>query len=448
MVVRKRYYPHGKCLKCPLEGRIIKDGLCYSCYQDHRVLHQLKEIENNFTPFNEYNKNLFNLYLTYIKRYRLSYSIKNQVKTLVKIFENEKIDTIKSWFDIYCLSDAHALYQPNSTAKGCAFIKIGKMLQELGVLPPREDEKDRQIMLQLSYFFDPKNVEEFSKSLIKIGSSKDTAIDYLYALKNFSHWLFHIKKKNTLEQASTHDIKTYVDFLKEQYPNHYIRPRYNYIQRYYRWSLFKGFIEVDPTPKLKINREKVKINVLDDYKIKQILSFIKNPSSNPEQALMLALTLIWGTMTIDLAQAQILIGTNSFDIKFRRKELTKGKKFYNRPEILKLPTEVRWLSDLQKRYLKYWMGHYSKIKKTYPKSPLFLHRSFNSNNLLSTIIISKRFQEATVSATGTRITNRILRQTCGHLHSQSGDASLLSTLGWSDQFAFHYTWLPREICSE
>jgi predicted nuclease of restriction endonuclease-like (RecB) superfamily len=38
---------------------------------------------------------------------------------------------------------------------------------------------------------------------------------------------------------------------------------------------------------------------------------------------------------------------------------------------------------------------------------------------------------------------RLLRQTCGHLHSMKQDASALSRLGWSSQFAFHYTWLLR-----
>ncbi|MBC8548767.1 MAG: site-specific integrase [Candidatus Brocadiales bacterium] len=405
-------------------------------------------MENNFNPRNEYNKNLFDLYLTYIKRYRLSYSVKNQARTLVTVLENEKISIIKSWFDLYCLSDAYGLYQPNSPAKGCAFIKIGKVLQELGVLPPREDELDRQIMLQLSYFSHPKNVEMFSQSLMKVGNSKETIIKYLCALRYFSHWLFHIKNKESLELVSSNDIKTYIQLLKEQHPNQYIRSRYHYLSRYYKWLLFKGFIEVDPTPNLELNREKGKINILDDHKIKKLFSFIRNPSSSPEQSLMIALCLIWGAKTIDLAQAQIIIKDCGFDIKFRRKTLTKGKIYYNRPEILKLPTENRWFLDLQKRYLKFWLAHYGKIKKTYPKAPLFLHRTFNSNNFLCTAVIKDRFKDATMAATDTKITNRIIRQTCGHLNSQSGDASLLSTLGWSDQFAFHYTWLPREIWSE
>lgn len=68
-----------------------------------------------------------------------------------------------------------------------------------------------------------------------------------------------------------------------------------------------------------------------------------------------------------------------------------------------------------------------------------------TNNYLSRKTIHGRFQNATFEATGIEIPPKVVKQTCGHLHSQSGDASALSRLGWSNQFAFHYTWLPREI---
>ena len=36
-------------------------------------------------------------------------------------------------------------------------------------------------------------------------------------------------------------------------------------------------------------------------------------------------------------------------------------------------------------------------------------------------------------------------QTCGDLHMPEGDGSVLTVLGWSPQFAFDYTWLPRRF---
>ncbi len=445
---RIRKYIQGKCSSCPLSGRIIKDGLCYSCYQDQRIISKLYEIEKDFSPRSEYNDNIFNLYLSYIKRYRLSYSIKNQVLSFTRILEKDEIVTIKSWFDIYCLSDTYCLYQRNSTAKGCAFIKVGKMLQELGVLPPRESEIDRQIQTQFSYFHCKKLPQEFSEALQKIATSKDTILDYLYALKDFSLWLFHAKQKDLIE-ASTFDISEYIEIiLPRNHSHNYVRLRYHHLKRYFEWLFYKNYISTNPYPKIKINRNHVKINIIDEHTIQKLFAFIRNKNSNPEQALMITLGLIWGLQTIELAQAQIIIREKGFDIKLRRKELTKGKKYYNRPEVIILPKTNNWFLNLQKRYLIYWQQHYDKIKKTYPISPFFLHRTFHSTNFLCTDVIRHRFQDATMAAVGKKITNKVMRQTCGHLASLSGDASMLSNLGWSDQFAFHYTWLPREILAE
>jgi len=149
--------------------------------------------------------------------------------------------------------------------------------------------------------------------------------------------------------------------------------------------------------------------------------------------------------TCDLAHASIIMSNNRFKIKLRRKQLTKGRAYYNREEIISFPKELKWLNNLQNRFVKSWMTQYEKVKKTYPNTPLFFHAKGLSNNFLSAITINKRFQEATFEATGVEIPVKIIKQTCGHLHSQNGDASALARLGWSDQFAFHYTWLPRQI---
>ena len=182
MKKQKNIYPTGQCSNCPLQGKIIKDGLCYSCYQDRRVSLLLDVIIRNFKPITKYNNYLFELYIIYIKRYRLSYSIKNQAKYLANCFEKTTFNTIKSWHQVYCFSDAYVIYQPNSTVKGCAFIKIGKMLQELGVLPPPEDEYDRQIAFQLDHFETKETIQLFVNDLEKIDTAKRTIIKYLYTL--------------------------------------------------------------------------------------------------------------------------------------------------------------------------------------------------------------------------------------------------------------------------
>ncbi|MFT6128095.1 MAG: hypothetical protein ACJAVA_002593 [Flavobacteriaceae bacterium] len=359
---------------------------------------------------------------------------------LQKLLESELILTIKNWYDIYCLSDQYLIYQPKSTAKGCAFIKIGKMLQELGVLPPREDEFERQVQNQLSYFSEPENYELFVESLIKINTSKETVRHYLMALKDYSFWLFHTKKYS-IEIATINDFESYLRTLKVRHT----RDCYNYINRYYKWAVLKGFADSNPISKVVVNRVKGKVSILDDSVVRQLLSFIRSHDSDPEQAVMIALVLIWGLKTCDLAHATILIDGDSFQVKLRRKQLTKGRAYYNRDEIISFPRELIWCKQLQKNFIGIWINKYNHVKKTYPNTPLLLHKRSLTNNFLSTNTINQRFQDATFEATGIKIPANIVKQTCGHLHSQSGEASALTRLGWSAQFAFHYTWLPREI---
>jgi len=442
---RKRNYPQGQCQKCDLFGKIIKDNLCYSCYQDRRVILVLNELIKDFKGLTPYNTQLFQLYFTYIQRYRLSYPIKNQAIHLMSLLEKDHIAHIKSWFDIYCLSDAYLAYRSQSTAKGCAFVKIGKMLQELGVLPPRDDECDRQIMIQLDHFTHPENIEAFTNSLIKIGTSKKTVIGIARNLKQYFCWAFHSRGIKRIEEASIDDIRAYIEFLSKDKTLKYRRDKYHTIKRFYDWAFYKDIIKKNPIPDLKLSREKIKINILDDHTVQKLFSFIKCPDSHPEAAFMIALVLVWGFRPIDMAQASLILSKDHFTIKLRRKELTKGKHYYNRLEILKLPINPKWFLELQKRYLCYWQNTYQKVKKTYPRTPLFLNHSLHSCNYLSSDVISSRIQKSTLLATGTPIKASILRQTCGHLYSQSGDASMLSNLGWSHQFAFHYTWLPRVL---
>ncbi len=89
------------------------------------------------------------------------------------------------------------------------------------------------------------------------------------------------------------------------------------------------------------------------------------------------------------------------------------------------------------------MAHYSKVKKNYPLTPLLLPKHNHYNRYLHTCTVRKRVREASTEATGSAIPIRVLRQTCGHIYSSNSDASLLSTMGWSSQFSFDYTWLPR-----
>ena len=159
---------------------------------------------------------------------------------------------------------------------------------------------------------------------------------------------------------------------------------------------------------------------------------------------MLALILFYGMQIEDLRYAKIESFSEQLSLQLRRKPLSRGKRYYNRQSTLKLSQKPNWFLSLQKKFYLKWLEHYQKTKKSYPQHWLCLPYHYNYNRPLSYDTLHKRIQQATLAATGKTIPAKILRQTCGHIYSRNQDASVLTTLGWSPQFAFHYTWLPRQ----
>ena len=96
-----------------------------------------------------------------------------------------------------------------------------------------------------------------------------------------------------------------------------------------------------------------------------------------------------------------------------------------------------------KRFYEKWLQHYQKVKRPIPIIPYCFPTAITS--IVRSVEMSLRgaFKRPPFSATGVAIPARVLRQTCGHIYSRKQDASMLARMGWSPQFAFHYTWLPK-----
>jgi hypothetical protein len=243
-------------------------------------------------------------------------------------------------------------------------------------------------------------------------------------------------------------IREYLDFLYQNHSSTHVRPTFTLIGRFYRWCKEKKLILVNPCDGIDVNREFAKLSICSPQQVQKLYSFVQNPQSETESALLISLVLFFGFSTADLSYSQLTNHLNSnLQITFRRKPTTYGRRYYNRHQLLTLPSKPLWFLNLQKRFYQQWVVQYSRVKKTYPRQSLFFPETLHSNRPLSTTVIRHRFNQATQTATGTPIPIRIVRQTCGDLHSQNSDSSILSQLGWSSQFAFCYTWLPRTYFS-
>ena len=444
MICRPCGYSKGICKVCSTWRKIYINGLCYLCYQDKQVLKKLKEIEKQFVPACDYNKYLFELYLKYIKRYRLYYHHAKLTKKLKSILEDEIFQAILYWEQIYKLSKKYNLKQSSLKGNGCIFYKIGYMLQELGILPPMSEVFTAQINNSLHFFKHEAQqlIKPYLNMLEYSNRADSTKMDHLLSLKKFNNWIKDKNPKLNLPIVNEKTIRAYLVSLHENHNLKYIRKVHGHIKCFYRYCKYKRLILVDPAKNIKTSREYGKLCVCSENQIDKLFEYIKNLNSNPEYAMLISLVLIWGLKNEDLAHAKIAVKENTLLIILRQKKLTKGKRYHNREQVLHLPVKPAWFYGLQKSFYENWLLLYEKTKKSFPSYSLFLPYSLVSNRPLSKETITKRMLLATKAATGESISVRVLRQTCGFIHSRNQDASILSTLGWSQGFSFAYTWLP------
>jgi len=392
------------CGKTILISKFSRFKLCRNCNKQRRECLKIKKIElsKNELITNEYSLYIFDLYLNYTNRYKYKSAILKQANNLLGYLSLTPIKTLKNWKEIYAESDKYcASYKENKKVTGCPFIKIGRMLTEIGVITSRYEDR--------SHYFG---------KLLKRFSSNLTAITEI----NIQAYLIHLKDKGHNQV--------------------YCHLTFTHLSIFFRWCKAEKIILVNPCNKLQSSRPLQQITVCDEDTVNQLMRFVKNPKSCPEQAMIILLILVWGFRSEDLGHAKIEITNNEFRIVLRRKSL-KNIKYYNRKQIITFPSKPNsWIYLLQQRFYKEWLIQYQDRIKSFPCYYLFLPR-YRAIRPLTNETIVARIYEATEAAVGKRITSRILRQTCGAIHSTASDASILATLGWSSDYCFNYTWVPK-----
>lgn len=445
-------YLVGICVQCSHSGKIYVDGLCYCCYQHRQVKKKMVALEKNFTPKSDYNGDLFKLYVTYIKRYRLSYFHLCQTKKLIAILEQDPWPPVRSWDDIFKLSARYKLNHSNRKENGCAVKKIGFMLEELGILRTRDEDFSTATSKALRTFEgqDQKNILAYKAWMEKSGRAEQTVYNNVRYLQRYLQWINIVYPgMGFTVGASRSKITEHLTYLtnKGYRPSH-MRYSLLALRRFYEWLVRHQVILDNPCTLVKVAVMPPKINIVSPSDYRKLVSYIKAESSPSEEALAIFLFLFYGLRTEDILHACVEVdGEGDFTIIFRQSPRSYGCHYYNREQILRLPNSPPWLEQLKKRFLKDWRAAYAKSKQTYPTQRLILPRHHMHTRVMNQMTLIKRIYAATKQATGSSIPPTILRQTCGHTYVQNGDGSVLTTMGWSPVSAFHYTWRPREIVS-
>ncbi len=434
--------------------KIYIQGRCYLCYQDDLVRTRLNQIQAQFAhPVSEYNQYLFDLYLIYLRRYRMSYDHLKPTLGLMQYLAQTPIHPIRRWSDIYTLSRAHPLTRSPGKPihdNGCAWMKIGYMLQELDVLGPRPDEYQHRVatLLQDMTSSTAEQVMVFAKLLKKSGRTDASVNHYITDLKSLSHWLSELDPPETLTLAQMPSLECYLDQMRKMRTYSSLVVTFRRIAAFYRFAKRARLILQNPTQNIRLSRAAEKLVIISKTQFDQLHAFLRDPLANAPQAMAVTLILFFGFTTADLAGASVDCDPQTRDrlkIILARRPRSRGRRHYNREQELTLPSDPPWIKDLSKRFIDNWQTAFAKLKPkvSFPRTPLFLDPQLQYNRNMSDDYIRTLIKAATVGATGTSIPPRILRQTCGCIMTRGDDASALGHLGWSPQFAFHYTWLPK-----
>lgn len=337
----------------------------------------------------------------------------------------------------------------NSRDTGCAVKKIGSMLVELGVLPPRDEDYSSYIAAKIAKF-DPSirsdivDIVEWLQSHNRRPVSVFMNLCYLY---DYVDWLAKVYPASNPLKVMESKIVEHLRYLEGRgLKIDRRKASFQCLRRFFARLCYRNLITENPCRLIEMPRLPKKITILSQDDFQSLTRYIKDSSSPPVEALTILLMLFWSFKTNDVIGATIQITSDhDFEIILKIAPRSYGRHFCHRAQIIKLPNHPTWLKELKKRFLKVWLVEYAKTTTSYPNQPLFLSRSHHHTRQIHCDTVIKRISAATLKVTGKKIPPKILKQTCGHIYTQNSDPSVLSTLGWSPQTAATYAWLPRQV---
>jgi hypothetical protein len=437
------------CEKCRKKSYFEKnDQLCDRCHVLECGLRRFDELIGGFRAPSPYNQHLLELYASYTRRLFVSHTHRVGARTLIQFLEAKELPVIRSWGAIFALSKELARTQTRPIPQGCPFIKIGWMLQELGVIAVRQMEKDH-LLENLYSRWEAEGasiLRRYSEHLLNMKYATGGRYGNVRTVFEFQLWLNQNEPGMGLFTASERVVISYLQGRNDRDRSGIRRKA---LRRFYRWAKRDRLTLLNPVEKIPIPKVQRNIFVCSESQIRQIEAFVKSPESHAEYAFLLALVLYWGVTSRELTMSTIEIHGAQIWINLYRQEVCRGRRGHNREQVLKLPPAPQWLASLQKRYIQLWSSRFETAKKVFPVQPLILGGRDNdrTNRFLSIGTVIDLFYKATIAATGERIPPSVVRRTSGHIHTHYGDASRLTKLGWSKSTSTDFSVLPRRYFS-
>lgn len=436
----------GMCSRCNKLKIITKKTThCSFCTNDIKIFNYIASFKIKFTKDEEYSKYLFELYLIYIKRFRVIYSSWVESKQLILILKSGQVDSLLSWEDVTKASLLYKKSYGKRILKGCPFIKIGNMLVEIGVIPPRALDEELKLgrgLARLSSLLKP-IVTEYCHSLVKRKRKVITAHQVVLRILYFEKWLILNYPEAEFFNVEINIIQFYLAQTKSgSRMAHQLA-----LRRFFRWCCFNKICDKNPFELLGVSRLQSHLTICSNEQINSLIKYLKASKNDPSLSIMIALSLFWGFGSKELIFSNFKINNNQIEIHVFQRSLSYAHKSANRSKVFIIPQRPKWFFELQQRYIENWNLKFSHLHWPSELRPLFPPPRGVFNRPLDKTVLNEYIAQATKTATGKSIPIKILRYTSGHLNVRGLDGSLLTQLGWSSASAFRYTWVPRKLHS-
>ena len=433
--------------QCPVCEKIksfqYKGDICSFCLSMMKNADKISKLSENFRAKTNYNSYLLDLYFKYISRYSINHRHIKVTEKLKEFLRVRSVTTLKNWIDVKKASEDFKKYTGYSSKGSCPFIKIARMLQELNVLPIRQE--DYAIAYDHSIERLPASFKDMAilyfNTLKKRKYALTSLVSYANLFDNLQKWLQRYYATNNILNVSELML---IDYFNQIQSEHNTIRSMTTLRKFYKWAKKEKYILINPLEQIMIPKLDPSLLICSDDQIKSLIKYIKNVDVDPEKAMLLGLVLYWGLTGPELRCSTINIVNGLIQIRLYRKDLSYGRKNYRRNNTLVLPDNPAWINGLQKRFINQWEQKYKKVKKNFPNQLLFFTKNLRSNRPIGIGDLRARLYKGTLDATGEKIPLSVLRRTCGHIYSMTGEASILRDLGWSKGYATQFLWRQRE----
>lgn len=436
------------CSSCKKEKSFSHRGaFCMHCYVIRQRDVYISKIENLAKEAelpHEYNRQIFKLYVKYIRRYFLDGTIVKDSKLFFQFLQiRADLPKLTSWKQIGSFSlDFEKFVSGQSSLKtGCPVMKTAQLLQEFGILPLREDSAKVGVEEKIAGL-NPHLIvpcRRYVERLRKTKRSEKTININIQGIKKFHDWL-DLNHKAEFWSASEEMLRAYLFSCKTDKSN-----ARQALDLFYRWAKSERYTLSNPLENIPPIYKKPSLHVCSSEQIKMVEKFIKSPQSDPESAMILALIFYWGATCKEIAQSNVEFKNQNLTITYHRGELSHGNRGYRRNQTLRLPEEPSWLKILKKRFEKEWLKKYQNLNCDLLRCPLILNTRGHLSRPMHSMSIRKKYYKAIKAATGVRIPPNVLRRSGADTYSKQNATAILTRMGWSKRAAYNFIWMPRQF---